>query len=147
MHCKKCGLFVYEEVVAAVGEEDTEYRAFMHKDKTDCICEEVHYGNTYDGDVAYESYTKKDGTEGTRGVQVPLSHDQRVVQMQAIDQAMKIYFEDGIVDGMTWQDVQEHDYGKHNCKCASCVELCKICQKRKGLLLAQAEKSKDTGKK
>jgi hypothetical protein len=119
MRCNKCGQWVYQETILPTEEDENEYVAYLHyNQESSCFCEGIEEVGTYDG-------TKSP---------VPLTKKEKSLHFFTIDQAMKIYFEDGLLPGQTWKDVREHDRGGQTCNCSACVVQCKICKKRKIVL-------------
>ena len=143
MRCKKCGTFVTREVVEATEEVDQEYVAYVHLVETECICVDIFPYGSFDGTGSVlrngKQIPKNLTLEERKKLQTrptKLRKPEKELQMYAIDTAMQLYYADGIPEGGTWQDVQQHDNGG-SCTCASCVSSCKICQKRQGILLGE----------
>ena len=129
MRCSKCQEFVSWDTIAAT-ETEEEYSAYIHLDKAAvCMCTAVSEIGSYDG---VRSKTKKTG----RGP-IALSKKEKRIQMQAVDIAMQVYYADGLVEGMDWTDVRSHDVGGSGCTCQDCINRCKICIKRKGVILGE----------
>ena len=117
MRCTVCGEFVTREVGPPLedDEEDVEERyIYHHAINKECLGMEVDSGSMDD-----------------QGPQL---------QFHAVDLALQIYFKDGIQPGHTWLDVQRHDLGRGGCRCASCVAVCKICQRRLQNMEEEAKK-------